>query len=140
MRHLPILLLIAVGGLGWLTHSPSALAQQTVRPTFDYVTASKITGQILVDAFRVPVGAENVMDRTNQQWDEFHRAHAYVRGIQDALPVKWCIAPTHKRSEYQYEVFHYLAALSPSVLQRDAPPLISEALIALYPCKKRTEG
>jgi hypothetical protein len=115
-----------------------ALAQQT-RPTFDYVTAYRITGQILVDSFRSPAGAENVMDRTDQQWDEFHRAHSYVRGVQDALPVKWCIPATHKRSEFQYEVFHYLAKQSPAELQRDAPPLIGEAIAALYPCSKRKE-
>lgn len=94
MRPLLILRAAAAGLLGSLFLGSPALAQQ-IRPTFDYVTAYRITGKILVDSFRVPTGAANVMDRTAQQWDEFHRAHSYVRGVQDALPVK-CIPATPK--------------------------------------------
>ena len=112
---------------------------QPPRPTFDYVTAYRITGQIIVDSFRIPTSAENEMDRTDQQWDEYHRAHSYVRGVVDALPVNWCMPSDLKRTESQFEIFHYLAKLPPTELQRDAPPLIGESLAALYPCSKHKE-
>lgn len=138
MRPLLIWGAAAAGLLGSLALGSSALAQE-FRPTRDYVTEFKITPQIIVDSIRTPPGAQHTLDRTQQQWDEYHRAHSYLRGVQDSPPITWCIPVGLKNSEVHGEVFAHLAALPPTARQGDAAPLIRDALLARYPCNKRKE-
>jgi hypothetical protein len=118
---------------------PLHAVAQTPPPPLDYTTLPKVTAQIVVDSLRIPAGAKHSMDRTDSQWKEYDQAHAYLRGVQDSLSVKWCPPAGLKNLEVHGEILAYLAQLPPTARQGDASPLIADALLARYPCSKRKE-
>jgi hypothetical protein len=101
-------------------------------PPMDFTAATTITAQMIVDAFRPPLG-------TPPQLADRNMGIGYLRATKDLLPVKWCAHPRLAKNEVDGEIVGYLANLSPDERKKAAAPLIGEALVASFPCSKLKE-
>lgn len=96
-------------------------------PPMDFMNASVVTAQMIVDAFRPPVG-------TPPQFADRSQGIGYLRATMDQLTVKWCAHPRLPQVEVYGEIVGYLASLPPAKRKKPAAPLIGEALVATFPC------
>ena len=101
-------------------------------PPIDFMNEPVVTAQMIVDAFRPPVG-------TPPQFADRSQGIGYLRATMDQLSVKWCAHPRMPQVEVYGEIVGYLASLPPAKRKEPAAPLIGEALVATFPCPQPKE-
>lgn len=126
------LVLVALAG-ALVTVSAPANAQPAGQPMppMDFINPPVVTAQMIVDAFRPPVG-------TQLQCADRSQGIGYLRATKDLLSRRRCVHQDIPEVEVYGEIVGYLAKLPPEIRRKPAAPLIAEALDSI-PCPQPKE-
>lgn len=94
------------------------------------------TGENLVRDFLGPRGHQGELK--GQDYLEHEVVRGYIDGIKDATQgTEWCYAGRIKPHELNFELVETIQRLPASARQRNAAPLLVDALRAKFPCPAR---
>lgn len=106
-------------------------------PCPQHAAASRLAGSDFIDAQNIT--AQMVVAAIRFRGTDKEQAFGYLRGITDMSNVRWCPPKWLGKLEIDSEIVAYLAKLPSDVREREAAPLVADAMRAKFPCNTSQE-